>query len=116
MNLIIADFNWISFVLIIVAGIIGMIKSNARKSRYPSAPLDLEVYEEEETEKKYGCEEERERKEIQVPTDNDFSEEIVLKKERPDCSVMEEDEEEYHSQFDIRQAIISSEILKRPEF
>ena len=48
MNLITADFNWISFALVIIAGIIGMIKSNTRKSECPSASLAPESCEEEE--------------------------------------------------------------------
>ena len=87
MNLITADFNWISFALVIIAGIIGMIKSNTRKSECPSASLAPESCEEEE-----------------------------MKEKTPVCFPVEEDKEEHHSQFDIRQAIISSEILKRPEF
>ena len=117
MNLITADFNWISFALVIIAGIIGMIKSNTRKSECPSASLAPESCEEEEMKEKCFYEEEWEKTEdIQVLKANNSSEEIVLKEKTPVCFPGEEDKEEHHSQFDIRQAIISSEILKRPEF
>ena len=112
MNLITADFNWISFALVIIAGIIGMIKSNTRKSECPSASLAPESCEEEEMKEKCFYEEEWEKTE----DIHNSSEEIVLKEKTPVCLPGEEDKEEHHSQFDIRQAIISSEILKRPEF
>ena len=121
MNLITADFNWISLVLIVVAGIIGMRKSRTGKSEHPSE-ANLPEFEPwaAEPEEEHWDEKEWERPEEvsvspEIPEDSDHLSQVCPEKDLPESTTTEEEQEE-HPSFDIRQAIISSEILKRPEF
>lgn len=121
MNWITADFNWISLVLIAVAGIIGVRKSRSGKS---DRPFETNLPEFDswtaEPEEEHWDEEEWERTEAtsvspEIPEDSDHWSPVSPEKETPESTAAEEEQEE-HPSFDIRQAIISSEILKRPEF
>ena len=116
MNISTAEFDWISLILVIGAGLIGWIKSNnAKKTQVPP------VFEQPG---QIGEEEEILPNENKDVLDGPVIQEIVADYYR-DPKVMiddrdelpaEENEEEEHVQFDIRQAIISSEILKRPQY
>ena len=132
MNLITADFNWISFLIIIVATVIGMVKSNSKKNvRKPAFPMpDFEPYQNEEEYtisdnmpipvESFQDESAAEEPQLQVtptglPGDHyKDSIEKSLKDSPIYASVAEEEKESLH--WDLRQAIISSEILRRPEF
>lgn len=121
MNLITADFNWISLVVLVIAGVIGMVKSKSSKPRQkPVFPFpDFEPYPAEE-EESYTCSEEQEEikkdwRQSELAGDYYRKEETMPITDSPVYATPEE-EEEYRPQLDLRQAIISSEILKRPEF
>lgn len=123
MNIITADFNWISFLIIIVATVIGMVKSNSKKQvRKPVfQEPDFQMEEDEnETEEYYTTTEytplQQDHTAMELPGDHyRVRQEEKLQEESPIYNETEEDNEE-HARFDIRQAIISSEILKRPQF
>lgn len=123
MNIITADFNWISFLIIIVATVIGMVKSNSKKQvRKPVfQEPDFQMEEDEnETEEYYTTTEytplQQDIAAMELPGDHyHIRQEEKLQEESPIYQEAEEDNEEY-ARFDIRQAIISSEILKRPQF
>lgn len=123
MNISTAGFDWISLILVIGAGLIGWIKSNnAKKTQVPP------VFEQPDW---IGEEEESlpDVEEYTITENQDVSDEPVIQEVGTDYyrdpKVMtddrnelptEENEEEEYVQFDIRQAIISSEILKRPQY
>lgn len=120
MNISTAEFDWISLILVIGAGIIGWIKSNdTKKKRVPP------VYEHPD----WGGEEEslQNVERYTISEDQELSVEPIVQEATadyyrdPKISVdndlqTEENEEEEHIYFDIRQAVISSEILKRPQY
>ena len=97
MNIITADFNWFSFLIVIIGAVIGIIKSSKKRvGQEMSEPL----------ESIFTFEEDKKVAEIlEVPNIADTTE-----------NQEEEQEVETKRQFDIRQAIISSEILNRPHF
>lgn len=111
MNIFMADLDW-GTLLIIGIGLLKVLKDLwSKKKETPAVekPVYAETWEEEEEETEeivekptivyYKKEEAEEMSEIPVP------------------QVVEEPEEEGEKiHFDIRQAVISSEILKRPEF
>ena len=103
MNISTAEFDWISLILVIGAGLIGWIKSNnAKKTQVPPVfEQPGQIGEEEEILPNV--------EEYTITENKDVSDD---RDELP----AEENEEEEHVQFDIRQAIISSEILKRPQY
>ncbi|MFR3330908.1 MAG: hypothetical protein ACLTSL_12250 [Odoribacter splanchnicus] len=123
MNISAAEFDWISLILVIGAGFIGWIKSNnAKKTQVPP------VFEQPDP---IGEEEEilPNVEEYTITENKDISDEPVIQEVVADYYrdpkvtadvrnelPTEENEEEEHVQFDIRQAIISSEILKRPQY
>ena len=122
MNLITADFNWISLVVIMVAGIIGMLKSRSGKSAYPSETNfpEFEPWAEEPEEEHFEEKAWERIEETPVspepPEVADHSWQACPEEEPSAHTASEEEREEGQPAFDIRQAIISSEILKRPEF
>lgn len=125
MNIITADFNWISFLIVIVATIIGMVRSNVRKvapkpvfqdepELEPEADMMVEVtnrFNKQEQETVQLADSSFSGKAYSVPGKDNQS-----KLENPVYSSDSEKEQENPLQFDIRQAVISSEILRRPEF
>lgn len=125
MNIITADFNWISFLIIIVATVIGMLKSNSkkqvRKPIFQEPDFQLEEEDDEnESEERYTNAEYtpllQDIADMELPGDHyGIQQKEKLQEESPISNETEEDNEEY-TRFDIRQAIISSEILKRPQF
>lgn len=124
MNIITADFNWISFLIIVVATIIGVVRSNSKKQgRKPVFELpDFQMEEEEDkrveeeyTEPVFATISEPRKEEVKLPGDY-YREAVETPKEESPIYHTADDEEERHVQFDIRQAVISSEILKRPQF
>ncbi|MDE5611831.1 MAG: hypothetical protein K2I90_07445 [Odoribacter sp.] len=120
MNLITADFNWFSLVVIVVAGIISIRKSRSGKS---GRPFETNLPEFEpwtaKPEEEHWDEKEWERTE-EPPVSPEMSEVSEQSNQYPEqetsASVAPEEEKEEQPAFDIRQAIIGSEILKRPEF
>lgn len=124
MNIITADFNWISFLIIVVAAIIGVVRSNAKKQG-PKPVFNFPDFQEEEeedqkieegyTEPKYVTITEIQKEEVK-PEGDYYREPKETPQEESPIYQAQEEEEERHAQFDIRQAIISSEILKRPQF
>lgn len=134
MNIITADFNWISLLIILGASIFGMIKSNSKKTAqkpfYPEPDYTNEEYE--DADERYIVYESAKDKELEQVLENRFQPETAIheitddyynpvleeaKKESPVyASGTEEENEEESVYFDIRQAVISSEVLRRPEF
>ena len=109
MNISTAEFDWISLILVIGAGLIGWIKSNnAKKTQVPPVfEQPGQIGEEEEILPNV--------EEYTITENKDVSDGPVMIEDRNELPA-EENEEEEHVQFDIRQAIISSEILKRPQY
>lgn len=123
MNISTAGFDWISLILIIGAGLIGWIKRNNEKKNQVPPVFEQPDWVEEEEEILPNIEE------YTIVENQDIPDEPVVQEMDADCyrepQVMadnknelptEENEKEEHVQFDIRQAIISSEILKRPQY
>lgn len=120
MNLITADSSWISFLIVIVTIIFSVIKSNAKKpARKPAFPSpDFEPYADEEKEKEELTSLVKQEKEDydSLPGDYYSQKDATLKGEKAGDDSSEEETDIHAPRLDIRQAIISSEILKRPEF
>lgn len=125
MNIITADFNWISFVIIIVATVIGMVKSNNKKQ--PRRPdYEDQDFETEEGNVMVGDytnqDFERLKATLQQKEERGLPGDYYapINEQPAETSLTYQDEEEEngetHTVLDIRQAIISSEILRRPQF
>lgn len=130
MNIIKADFDWISLLVVVVAGVIGMIKSGTKKTQSRSIDIPREYIpemQEEETVEWFNDIDIKEN----VPS-QEYVEEVIVQgdyykqpeKERSEADnstplfmpEKEEMENEELKHFNLRQAIISSEILRRPEY
>lgn len=129
MNISTAEFDWISLLFLAGAGIIGMIKARQGGQKKmvkdiftPDLPDSYEEEEDEIPEYRKNVQEVTEERwrtetlvEEPVPT-TDYYREIVPESGLSKNFTEEETEEEVHPHFDIRQAVISSEILKRPQY
>lgn len=123
MNISTAEFDWISLILVIGAGLIGWIKNNnAKKTQVPPVfEQPGQIGEEEEilpNVEEYTITENKDVSDgpvIQEIVADYYRDPKVMIDDRDELPA-EENEEEEHVQFDIRQAIISSEILKRPQY
>lgn len=125
MNIITADFNWISFLIVIVATIIGIVRSNVRKGDpKPILQDEPELESEADMVVEVANRFNNLQQEAVQHADSSFPGEAYRvpekdnhsKPESPIYSSASEEEEENPLQFDIRQAVISSEILHRPKF
>ena len=129
MNVLQAGFDWISLLIIVIAGIIGMVKSTkAQKKR--QQPTFSPSYPEEEEKPEQDWTEEKElstyfddllsktpqKEELTMPGDYYQASKPVQEEVKDTIDTFEEDKKEEIAHFNLRQAIISSEILKRPEF
>lgn len=131
MDIVKADFDWISLLVVVIAGVIGMIKSGSRKK--PGRPVDLprqyspEIQEEETVEwfnntdyfDKTSSEGNIEEIIVQgnlYERPDEQSEPVENVQEYTFTSENTEQENEELKHFNLRQAIISSEILRRPEY
>ena len=126
MNIITADFSWISFLILIVAVIIGFVKSaNAKKQAQKPVFQFPDFYEEDNNEEplepvyartEYTPSTEMSEDDVMISDDyrEPQQEEIALFQIGEAETEETSGEEERH--FNLRQAIISSEILRRPEF
>lgn len=125
MGIVKADFDWISLLVVVVAGIIGMIKSGTKKTSHSPVDIPREYVPEMEREEtvewfndpdiatKSSAQENRE--EMSMPGDSyKETEEQPLFISVPEEDTESENEELRH--FNLRQAIIGSEILRRPEY
>ena len=117
MNISTAEFDWISLILVIGAGLIGWIKSNnAKKTQVPPVfEQPGQIGEEEEILPNVEDKDVSDGPVIQEIVADYYRDPKVMIDDRDELPA-EENEEEEHVQFDIRQAIISSEILKRPQY
>lgn len=119
MNISFAGFDWISVLIIVVAGIMGLVKSTNANKKKPH-PVFSMPFEEEEEEEEEGYTSPMEHKITELSDmESVISDDYYPKKQSADRLERSENAEEEEIQapvFDIRQAIISSEILKRPEF
>lgn len=126
MNMITADFNWFSFLIVIIGAVIGIVKSNKKRVE-PSGPLESVFTFDEEDESGNSvnvCKETEEAKAAGIwenPDSNQWESVLETTNDNPGIATITENEEEEQDieekrQFDIRQAIISSEILNRPHF
>lgn len=131
MSIIQADFDWISLLVVVGAGIIGLIKSGTKK--VPDGPVNLP---------RDFMPEEQEEETVEWFSDTAFSDKTTTKVNGEETIVQgdyykqpqERTEEELSSlysnsnpeeieleneelkHFNLRKAIISSEILRRPEY
>lgn len=128
MNIITADFNWISLLVIVIVWIIGMMRSKTKKTveRPVFFPPEYDT-QEDEKEEGYTVSDFSDRKEESWIAANTAREsEVTIE---PSKSAMnyrpfentpvfqdDEEKEEEPIRIDLRQAIISSEILRRPDF
>ena len=125
MGIVKADFDWISLLVVVVAGIIGMIKSGTKKTSHNPVDIPREYVSEMEREEtvewfndpdiptKFSVQENRE--EMSMPGDSyKETEEQPLFSSVPEENTELENEALRH--FNLRQAIIGSEILRRPEY
>lgn len=123
MNIFTADFDWISLLLVIGAGVVSLIKSWSKKEA--SKPVFESSDSAGEGDRDWNLEESP----VFVREESMFQEQITGVAEETDyykdpkvaaqviISSSEEETETAESfHFDIRQAVISSEILKRPEY
>ncbi len=127
MNIITADFNWISLLVIVIALVIGMMKSKTKKTMERPVFFPPEYEPKEETEEWYTVPEFSDgREDFRKDTDTARESEVIVE---PSQSAIEyqpfedtpvfhdvEEKEEEPVRIDLRQAIISSEILRRPDF
>ncbi len=128
MNIITADFNWISFLIVAIGVVVGMVKSNTKKGggkppvfQEPVFTFDTDEEEEEDGDKDFVPATSRE---CEVMEEQQLCEEMPERTEEtvvtptvaPEIVNEQEEEVEEKPQFDIRQAVISSEILNRPHF
>ena len=125
MNIFRADFDWISLLFLAIAGIIGMAKGNKNKKKAmaPEGTFYPEAMKEEEyiplVKEECNVSEER-------YTTFNFNEEIPElpnmsnyyqdPKPEPESSCPLQSLQEEETDFDLRQVIVVSEILKRPQF
>lgn len=126
MNIITADFNWISLLIIVVATVIGMVKSNTKKEARKPVFQHPDLTEEEDMKMgewytKIEKEEIADNKPTQKNMPGDYYKTMPKEEKKEQSSVFQtepEEEEvvEKHTSFDIRQAVIASEILRRPEY
>lgn len=119
MSIIKADFDWISLLIMIGAGIIGLIKAQGKGKRTKTSP------------RRYTSSSEDKKVEwFNIPA----KEEVIIEKQEESIlagdyyraqtenksdefqPMTEEVETENTYSFDVRQAIISNEILRRPEY
>lgn len=111
MNIITADFNWIAFMIVIIGVVIGVVKSNGKRVEQKVVFTFDDEYED-ESENTINTQDNH--------IENQHESELVTAEENPvivnSTDIQEELQFETKSQFDIRQAIISSEILNRPNF
>lgn len=120
MNIIRADFDWFSLLAILGAGIIGMVKARSNKTRRPQTTSPQRDYEyHEENEEEYTHEQETASSVFSM-----FGMDITPEKNAEELTIPSLFEAETESisteaeneDFDIRQAIISNEILNRPQY
>lgn len=118
MNLIVADFDWISLVFIVASIIGGVIKANSKNNKKTlSSPTLEEIPTQEGVEYDYiYSEEEKQPTPTNQISENHTTISSSQKKESQKTSTEEENEEYISPIYNIRQAIISSEILKRPDY
>lgn len=126
MDIVKADFDWISLLLVVGAGVIGLIKSASKKT--PPAPGRIPPPYTTEANEDETVEWHTDTVSYKPETIQTMEEEIPLsdyykkpEKETADTNTIlfnpdQETEQENRFQLDIRQAIISSEILRRPEY
>lgn len=129
MSIVKADFDWISLLVVVVAGIIGLIKSNTKKTTpKPVADMPRGFMSEnpdEETVEWFNNTDyaesislQQEFEETKMQGDY-YKQPETLPEENPDFACTSGDIEmeiEELKHFNLRQAIISSEILRRPEY
>lgn len=128
MSIIKADFDWISLLVIVGAGVISMVKSMAKKT--PANPMKTphtytpEVSEDEKVE--WYVDTDYYKTETIQPIEKDILSSDYYKQPEQETDIrntissieIQETEEEQENvfQLDIRQAIIGGEILRRPEY
>lgn len=128
MGIVKADFDWISLLVVVVAGIIGLIKSGTKKTSGKPVHIPSEYRPGMQEEKTVEWLNDFDSKD--EAAQQEYMEEIISgdyykqPEEQPQedsliytpVSEEAEREEEELKHFNLRQAIISSEILRRPEY
>lgn len=120
MNISTAEFDWISLLFLAGAGLIGVIraKQGGQKKMVKDifAPDLPDSYEEEEIPEYRGHTGEVREENGYTETSDYYRERVPASDLSVNFAGEETDQEEDYPHFDIRQAIISSEILKRPQY
>lgn len=121
MNVITADFNWFSLLILVIAGVIGIVKSMNANKQGKKPAFELPDFGEENDSLEEDINPEFETKDYQQSNLNQSFDYDVTKKEveiidEPVSTQTQDDETATQPEFNLRQAIISSEILRRPEF
>lgn len=121
MNVITADFNWFSLLILVIAAVIGIIKSMNANKQGKKPAFELPDFGEEKDILEEYINPEFETKDCQQLNPNQSFDYDVTKKEveiinEPFIMQTEDEETATQPEFNIRQAIISSEILRRPKF
>ncbi|MEG0796503.1 MAG: hypothetical protein RR397_08395 [Odoribacter sp.] len=123
-----ADLDWISIVILAIAGLGSLIKAFEKKKQQQKPEFQqpeerdeemLDEIEEEYTNYKSKVKEASYSVET-IPSTDYYKKTMTpsLKEEKENLTLLsvEEEEKEENPHFDIRQAIISSEILNRPQY
>lgn len=102
--------DWIYLLLTLVAGFISLLKSQGAKRKKAHSSPDIFISEAES----------RWEEEVETPTISEIKEKnsewfdtLASRHEKAVSGISEEPEEEESETFDLRKAVISSEILKR---
>ncbi len=115
MNIITADFNWVSFLIVVIGVVGGIVKSSKKRIGQEQTTQQELIFTLNEENDNCASSEEKSKKN----SENLNKPEMETRNENS-CinpkNTTEEEQEVVKEQFDIRKAIISSEILNRPNF
>lgn len=103
MKTLIADFSWISLFIIIIGVILSIRKSQKTSS---TNPVKISKHKSVENQKEAD----------KLPIELKSEKESISQIEEESVPIEEPTEGEHSFEFDIRQAVISSEILRRPDY
>lgn len=119
MSIIKADFDWISLLIMIGAGIIGLIKAQGKGKRTKTSPRRYTSSSEDKKVEWFNMPAKEEviiEKQEESILAGDYYRAQTENKSDEFQPMTEEVETENTYSFDVRQAIISNEILRRPEY
>lgn len=120
MSIVKADFDWISLLIMVGAGIIGLIKAQGKEKGTKVRPREHTSSSENREKVEWFNIPENEENTIEKQEESilagDYYRAQTENKSDEFQPMTEEEETENTYSFDVRQAIISNEILRRPEY